>query len=193
MASAADTRKTTGGSISWDVTLEDGKHKIVFLHNTLTGNRIVQYDGKELYRSGWMFKLVGSVRFKIKVNKRIHSGLITIKVQGISYEYQLTIDGKSLSRLQDVAREISKTWRVNLDGTQHLIVLEKDVMDVWVDGEIVNSTGEFVDDGTETSFIVAGKDAYIHTASNGTMLTQTLYINDVEYKASNESRSIDED
>ena len=42
---------------------------------------------------------------------------------------------------------------------------EKDVMDVWVDGAIVESKGEFCDDGTETIFKVGGKEAYIHTVS----------------------------
>jgi hypothetical protein len=33
--------------------------QLAFYHNTLSGNRRAKFDGKVVYNSGWMFKLVG--------------------------------------------------------------------------------------------------------------------------------------
>ena len=93
----------------------------------------------------------------------------------------LTVDGKSMSRLEDVARVVSRTWKVDVAGGEHQVVLEKDVMDVWVDGAIADVSSEFVDDGTEMHFSVAGHSAVIHTVREGTKLVQVLYIDDVEH------------
>jgi len=185
----ADKQKSGGGSVSWDVTLEDGKHALKFSHNSITGNRIVSFDGRELYKSGWMFQLVGTVKFKFDHLGKKHTGSIKIKAIGLVYEYELTVDSKTLSRLQDNAKVISRNWKfIAGDGQEHLVVLEKDVMDVWVDGEVVESKGEFVDDGTETIFQVAGKEAYIHTVQSGSTLKQILYVDEVEYPESRETR-----
>ena len=50
-------------------------------------------------------------------------------------------------------------------------------MDVWVDGEVVESKGEFVDDGTETIFQVGGKEACIHTVQSGSAIKQVRVLN----------------
>lgn len=86
-----------------------------------------------------------------------------------------------MSRLEDVARIVSRTWKVDVGGGEHQVVLEKDVMDVWVDGSVVDATSEFVDDGTEMHFSVAGHSAVIHTVREGTKLVQVLYIDDIEH------------
>nr|XP_042137411.1 dnaJ homolog subfamily C member 14 isoform X1 [Peromyscus maniculatus bairdii] len=44
---------------------------------------------------------------------------------------------------------------------------EKNSMDVWCNGEIIESAGEFVDDGTETHFSVGSHDCYIKAVSSG--------------------------
>lgn len=64
-----------------------GRHTIGFQHNTISGNREVYLDGKELYKSGWMFKLVGTVNFKFETLGKKHVGQIKITVGGMNYMY----------------------------------------------------------------------------------------------------------
>jgi len=183
--------------------LQDGKHELKFVHNTITGSRVVSLDGRELHKSGWMYELVGTVPFEFDNLGKKHKGVITIEPPSkaadgdrqrsrqttLSFWYRLTVDGKTLNRLKENAKITSRNWKFQLDGQEHFVVLEKDVMDVWVDGEVVESKGEFVDDGTETIFQVGGKEACIHTVQSGSAIKQVLYINDVVYPESREARA----
>jgi hypothetical protein len=54
-------------------------------------------------------------------------------------------------------------------------------MDVWVDGAVVESRGEFMDGGTETHFTLAGQEAVIETIAEGTKIVQVLFVNELEY------------
>ena len=47
-----------------------------------------------------MFRLVGECKFEFVVHKKVRVASIFIKVAGLDYEYQLTIDGKSTPRLK---------------------------------------------------------------------------------------------
>lgn len=67
-----------------------------------------------------MFRLVGSECFKI--GKRIAE--ITITSNGMSFEYVLTIDGKSLKKFVEVQAKNTRVWlpRIN-EGSEHRVVL----------------------------------------------------------------------
>ncbi|GBN81527.1 Fas apoptotic inhibitory molecule 1, partial [Araneus ventricosus] len=43
----------------------------------------------------------------------------------------------------------------------------KDTLDVWVNGEKMETAGEFVEDGTETHFALGPYNAYIKAMSSG--------------------------
>ena len=60
-----------------------------------------------------------------------------------------------------------KTWVLPVEGNMYRIVLEKDTLDVWVNGKKVETAGEFTDDGTETHFTIANQPAYIKAESSG--------------------------
>lgn len=77
-----------------------------------------------------MFKLVGSESFKI--GKRLAE--ISIASNGISFEYVLTIDGKSLKKFVEVQAKNTRVWlpKIN-DGFEHRIVLGE-CKDMWWEG-----------------------------------------------------------
>lgn len=56
-------------------------------------------------------------------------------------------------------------------------------MDIWVNGNKVNTTGEFVDDGTETHFEIGSNVCFIKSESSGKRnigLVHKLYVNGKE-------------
>eukprot|EP00035_Acanthoeca_spectabilis_P024356 m.453452 g.453452 ORF g.453452 m.453452 type:complete len:180 (-) comp20502_c0_seq1:697-1236(-) len=177
-------------SISWDVTFPDGKHKLTFFHNTLSGNRSVKFDDKVVYSSGWMFKLVGPTKFTLKNGGKDHPCTVVIKPAGMAYSYELTVGGTTLARHSEAMRKISRTWRVTLGGAEHIVVLEKDKMSVCVDGDDVPIQDEFVDDGTEANFKIGPHECCIHTRSNGEKMEQVLYVGEEEIPEAFENRLV---
>ncbi|CAH6777853.1 fas apoptotic inhibitory molecule 1 isoform X2 [Phodopus roborovskii] len=150
----------------WDVALSDGVHKIEFEHGTTSGKRVVYVDGKEEIRKEWMFKLVGKETFCVGAAKT--KATINIDaVSGFAYEYTLEIDGKSLKKYMENRSKTTNTWVLHLDGEDLRVVLEKDTMDVWCNGQKMETAGEFVDDGTETHFSVGNHACYIKAVSSG--------------------------
>ncbi|ELT99248.1 hypothetical protein CAPTEDRAFT_152651 [Capitella teleta] len=164
----------------WELSLSDGNHKIEFEHGTTSGKRVIRVDGKEVLRNDWMFKLVGREHFtvgKAKCNISIEA------VTGFAYEYSLEVNGKSLKKFSENQSKIMKTWALTISGSPTRIVLEKDTLDVWVNGKRMPTTGEFVEDGTETHFQIDNHSAYIKAVSSGRRkggLIHTLYVDDIE-------------
>ncbi|XP_070814161.1 fas apoptotic inhibitory molecule b [Chaetodon trifascialis] len=151
---------------AWEVELSDGVHRVEFAHGTTTGKRVVCVNGQEVIRKDWMFKLVGKETFTVgSANTR---ATIAIEaVSGFAYEYTLEIGGKSLQKFIDSRAETTKTWLLKVDGEDCRVVLEKDTMDVWCNGQKMDTTGEFVDDGTETHFMIGEHDCCIKATSSG--------------------------
>ncbi|XP_050033963.1 fas apoptotic inhibitory molecule 1 [Dermacentor andersoni] len=148
----------------WEVPFSDKIHKIEFEHGTTTGRRIIKVDGKEILRRDWMFKLVGSEPFEVGRAKCV----VTIRaLSGFTYEYSLIVDGKQLDKFRERQSKILNTWIVNLLEQPARVVLEKDTLDIYVNGEKVDVVPEFVDGGTETHFQVGPYQAYITAASSG--------------------------
>ncbi|XP_066963807.1 fas apoptotic inhibitory molecule 1 [Macrobrachium rosenbergii] len=164
----------------WEVRLSDGVHKVGFEHGTTTGRRVLWVDGEERMRHDWMFKLVGSEVFDIGDTKCV------IKIEpvgGFSYEYSLEVNGKSYKKFTENQSKILKTWVVPVEDSFMRIVLERDTLDVWVNGKKLETAGEFVDDGTETHFDLAGHPAYIKAVSSGNRregIIHSLVVDDTE-------------
>lgn len=148
----------------WEVSLSDGIHTVKFEHGTTTGKRVIYVDSREIVRHNWMFKLVGKECFKIGKT----SAHISIEaVSGFAYEYTLYLDGKPLKKFSEDRKKSAKVWTLVLDGVETRVVLEKDLMDVWVNGEVLETAGEFGDEGTETHFSIRGHACYIKAVSSG--------------------------
>ncbi|XP_005367878.1 fas apoptotic inhibitory molecule 1 [Microtus ochrogaster] len=150
----------------WDVILSDGIHKIEFEHGTTSGKRVVYVDGKEEIRKEWMFNLVGKETFCIGARK-IKATIRILPVKTYVLKYILEIEGKSFKKYVENRAKTTNTWVLHLDGENFRIVLEKNTMDVWCNGKIIESAGEFVDDGTETHFSIGNHGCYIKAVSSG--------------------------
>lgn len=151
---------------NWDVALSDGVHKIEFEHGTTSGKRVVYVDNKEIFRKDWMFKLVGSQDFTIgkqKIKARVNIDACS----GFAYEYTLTVEGKSLKKFLENKSKTSKSWGLHLDEKETRVVFEKDTLDVWVNGEKMETAGEFTDEGTETHFEVGNHSCFIRAVTSG--------------------------
>ncbi len=69
-----------------------------------------------------MFRLVGSETFNI--GKRVAE--ISITSTGMSFEYVLTIDGKSLKKFVEVQSKNNRVWLPKIGGVgEHRVVLGK--------------------------------------------------------------------
>ncbi|MFH4982300.1 hypothetical protein AB6A40_009009 [Gnathostoma spinigerum] len=120
----------------WNVHLQDKVHRIEFEHGTTTGKRIIRVDGKEIVRRDWMFKLVGKEVFSIGEMKFV----ITVEAAGtFAYEYSLEVNGKAYEKFREQQSKLLQAWNVRIDGNNHRICLEKETVDVWVDGKKIDA------------------------------------------------------
>ncbi|XP_062236339.1 fas apoptotic inhibitory molecule b [Platichthys flesus] len=149
----------------WDVALSDGVFRIGFAHGTTTGRRVVYVNGQEVIRRDWMFKLVGKETFTVG-GANTRATISMEAVSGFVYEYTLEVEGKSLQRFMDNRTKRTETWLLQVDGEDRRVVLEKDTMDVWCNGQKMETTGEFVDDGTETRFLLGEHKCCIKATGN---------------------------
>ncbi|CAD5221518.1 unnamed protein product [Bursaphelenchus xylophilus] len=161
----------------WNIPMSDTVYQIEFEHGTTTGKRIVRVNGREVVRHDWLFKLVGREVFEINGVRCV----INIEAIGIfAYEYSITVNGKTYEKFKEEQNKSLKMWHVRLNENDIRVVLEKDSMEVWVNGDKVNTTGIFVDDGTETHFEIGSNVAFIKTESSGRRakgIVYKLYVN----------------
>jgi len=164
----------------WEVSLSDGVHTVKFEHGTTTGKRVVIVDGDEVARQNWMFKLVGKEFFKIG---KTNAFILIEAASGFAYEYTMFVDGKPLKKFIEDRKKTARVWTLILDGIETRIVLEKDTMDVWVNGEVLETAGEFADDGTETHFSIRNHSCFVKAVSSGKRregIIHTLFVDGQE-------------
>ncbi|KAI6177617.1 Fas apoptotic inhibitory molecule 1 [Aphelenchoides bicaudatus] len=149
----------------WNIPLSDKMYKIEFEHGTTTGKRVIpskwpcKFD--EIVRHDWLFKLVGRECFEIKSTRCT----ITIEAIGIfAYEYSIQVGGKTYEKFKEQQQKGTKSLARSIGKRK---CSKKDSMDIWVNGKKVNTTGVFVDDGTETHFEIGDNLAYIKSESSG--------------------------
>ena len=147
-----------------------------FEHDTTSGRRIIRLDNREVSRKDWLFKLVGQESFNFGTREKPHHGTIQIDaVGGFSYQYSLIIDGKPYKTFCEHQSKVQKAWILPVDGKMYRIVLEKDTMDVWVNGLKAEVAAEFVDEGTETHFTIGKMPAHILNLSSGHRRTGIIH------------------
>lgn len=153
---------------------------------TTSGKRIVRVDQKEIIRHDWLFKLVGNESFKIGK----HQCKINIEaVSGFAYEYSMEVDGKPIEKFTENRSKISRTWTLNLNGEDIRVVLEKDTLDIWVNGQRIANEAEFAEDGTQTCFDIAGHSAVVKALSTGyhrTGINHVLFVDGKEISIAKE-------
>jgi hypothetical protein len=124
-----------------------------------------------------MFKLVGYEAFNVGKAKC----LIKIEpVGGFSYGYSLEVNGKNYKKFTEAQSKIMKTWVLELDDQRYRVVLEKDTLDVWANGQRLETHGQFVEGGSETHFVLGRHTAFIRASSSGNRregILHTLIVN----------------
>ncbi|CAG0897818.1 unnamed protein product [Cyprideis torosa] len=134
---------------TWEISLPSGKHLVEFEHGTTSGKRVIRLDGKTFSVEG-------------------HTCVISICPAGsFSYEYKLTVNGTSYKTFSESRSRIQKTWLLTIGDTTHRVVLEKDTLDIWVDGQRLETASEFVEDGTETHFEIGSVPAVVRAVTSG--------------------------
>ncbi|XP_054162280.1 fas apoptotic inhibitory molecule 1-like [Oppia nitens] len=171
----------------WEVPLPDKVHRIEFEHGTTTGKRILKLDGQDIVRRDWMFKLVGSELFDIKGDD--HQVLAKCEIlinasTGFTYEYSLFVNGKQLKKFKEIQSKVMCIWIVEVNNTMFRVALEKETLDIWVNGSKAESNHEFADEGTEMHFLIDGQHkAVVKTISSGNKkegIVYSLIVNDKE-------------
>uniref|UniRef100_A0AC35UHF0 Fas apoptotic inhibitory molecule 1 n=1 Tax=Rhabditophanes sp. KR3021 TaxID=114890 RepID=A0AC35UHF0_9BILA len=176
---------------TWNVPLSKKTYTVKFEHGTTTGKRIIYVDDKVVLKRDYMFKLVGKESFNIEK----FPCTISIDAMGIfSYEYCLEVNGKAFEKFQEQQKKSLIIWCDHIGGIETRICLDKETMDVWVNGNKIETTGEFLDDGTNTHFTYGSNTCIIRSKSSGKKqigLVYTLTVNgkSIESENSKEDRA----
>ncbi|XP_049539886.1 fas apoptotic inhibitory molecule 1 isoform X2 [Anopheles darlingi] len=134
----------------WRVPMYGKVYEIEFEHGTASGKRVLWIDNQEVFRRDWMFKLVGEDMFKLEDKRCI---IRVDPLPGFRYSYSLFVDGKSFEQFTECQAKALKTWETKLGDNCYRIVLEKNTLNIYVNGKLIEENGEFVDGGTDTTFI----------------------------------------
>jgi hypothetical protein len=98
------------------------------LNTWCINNYILGVYFQEIYRTDWMFKLVGKEHFQIGHSKA--KCTITIDaVSGFAYEYTLEVNGKSLNKFRENQSKIQKAWVLTIAGNPIRVCLGESRME----------------------------------------------------------------
>ncbi|KAL1394970.1 hypothetical protein pipiens_011580 [Culex pipiens pipiens] len=148
----------------WRVPMHGQIYEIEFEHGTASGKRVLWIDKQEIFRRDWMFKLVGEDMFRLEDKRCI---IRVDPLPGFKYSYSLYVDGKSYEQFTESQAKALKTWEVNLGDNFYRIVLEKNTLNIYVNGKLIEENGEFVDGGTDTTFIEDGNRFVLSARTSG--------------------------
>ena len=79
----------------------------------------------------------------------------------------MEVDGKPIEKFTENRSKIDRTWTLNLNGEDIRVVLQKDTLDIWVNGQRIDAEAQFSEEGTETNFDIAGHPAVLKAISTG--------------------------
>ncbi|KAH0553879.1 fas apoptotic inhibitory molecule 1 [Cotesia glomerata] len=164
----------------WIVPLHDGNRVVEFEHGTASGKRVVRVNGKTIINREWMFRLVGDEEFMYGDTK------FTIRVDpipGLKYSYSLWVNGKTFSKFVQTQSKILETWIAKIGDKKYKIILDKNSLSVWMNGEEIEVENQFVNDGAEMLFNIEGTPAVIRSYSSqqhGVGIKYILYVNGSE-------------
>jgi hypothetical protein len=83
----------------WAVKLEDGRHTVELEHGYFSGKRIIRVDGEQLESTTSIIDFGGEHSFQIGN----HTGIVHIRTNGLTYNYDLSIDGRSIGTGKEVS------------------------------------------------------------------------------------------
>ncbi|CAD7089196.1 unnamed protein product [Hermetia illucens] len=158
----------------WRVPMHGKVHRIEFEHGTTSGKRVIWVDGQEVTRREWMFKLVGEDFFTLEGLRCI---IRVDPAPGFKYYYQLFVDGHPFEQFTEHQARVLKTWlvRADDDGKEYRIVLERESLNIFLNGNLREEVGEFVDGGTDTEFSEDGITFILSARASGNKKDTMIY------------------
>lgn len=79
-----------------------------------------------------------------------------LPASGFKYSYKLFIDGVECEIYNQQQSRILKTWEIKINDKTYRVVLERDTLNVYLNGNLRDEKPEFVDAGTDTVFVADG-------------------------------------
>ncbi|XP_055630258.1 fas apoptotic inhibitory molecule 1 isoform X2 [Toxorhynchites rutilus septentrionalis] len=130
------SRSTTNKEVvaRWRVPMRGKIYEVEFEHGTASGKRVLWIDKEEIFRRDWMFKLVGEDMFRLEDKRCI---IRVDPLPGFKYSYTLFVDGESYEQFSESQAKALKTWEVNLGDNFYRIVLEKNTLNIYVNGKLI--------------------------------------------------------
>ncbi|VDN03486.1 unnamed protein product [Thelazia callipaeda] len=171
----------------WSVPVQEHIYIIEFEHGTTSGKRVIRVDGKEILRRNWMFKLTGKELFSIG---NLKCAINVESLRAFTYQYTLEVNGKTYEKFHEELKRKLKSWTTVIAGEDIRICFDKETMDVWVNGQKMNTAGEFVENGTKTHFEISNNVCFIKATSSGNKkigFIYQLFINNSEITSTEES------
>lgn len=155
----------------WIFPLRGKLYDIELEHGTISGKRVVWVNGEEVIRRDMMYRLVGEDVFFVE-NKRciIH----IFPSSGFKYTYKLYIDGVECEMYNQNQTKILKTWEIRINEKTYRVVLEKNTLNIYLNGELREEKPEFVNGGTDTKFSEHGH-VFVMSARSGDMNEPICY------------------
>lgn len=93
---------------------------------------------------------------------------------GFKYSYKLFVDGLECEIYNQTQSRILKTWEIKINDKTYRVVLEKDTLNIYLNGSLREEKPEFVDGGTETQFSEDGHN-FIVSARSGNKTEPIIY------------------
>lgn len=93
---------------------------------------------------------------------------------GFKYTYKLLVDGLEWEIYNQTQSKILKTWEIKINDKTYRVVLEKDTLNIYLNGTLREEKPEFVDGGTDTQFVEDGH-VFIVNARSGDKTEPILY------------------
>merc|ERR1712168_199920 len=153
----------------WKVPLGSGNHVVEFLHGTTTGSRQIKVDGVEVLRHDWMFRLVGEEKFVLGP-KKVPCRIRIEAIDGFTYTYKLYVADKELEKFVRESTKKLIVWKVASvagDSESTRVALERDALDVWLNGVKIETESGFTEDGSEMTFQIGSRQARIVAVTSG--------------------------
>lgn len=93
---------------------------------------------------------------------------------GFKYSYKLFVDGVECEIYNQAQSKILKTWEIKINDKTYRAVLEKDTLNIYLNGLLREEKPEFVDGGTDTQFSEDGH-VFIVSARSGNRTEPICY------------------
>lgn len=132
-------------------------------HGTISGKRVIWVNGEEILRRDIMYRLVGEDVFFVEDKRCI---IHIFPSSGFKYTYKLFIDGIECEIYNQAQSKILKTWEIKINDKNYRVVLEKDTLNIYLNGILREERPEFCDGGTDTHIVEDGHK-FIMSARSG--------------------------